>query len=138
MQDKEKAKVYWQYYLSDVSVQRIDLGTSHQIQHNALVGVTYEVPLLINETLTQSLQILAKAWGVTLNTLFQGVWALLVGRYSASDEAIFGITVSGRSNTLSHIESMVGLFINTLPLRARLAPELLFSHCVSSYNWIHG
>ncbi|MFO1417376.1 MAG: AMP-binding protein [Methylotetracoccus sp.] len=54
---------------------------------------------------------------VTLNTLVQGAWALLLSRYSGRDEVMFGITVSGRPAELAGVEHIIGLFINTLPLR---------------------
>ncbi|HVR98715.1 MAG TPA: condensation domain-containing protein, partial [Thermoanaerobaculia bacterium] len=64
---------------------------------------------------------------LTPNTLVQGAWALLLGRYSGEEDIVFGITVSGRPASLPGVESMVGLFINTMPLRVDVRPgqELL-------------
>ncbi|WP_244125841.1 condensation domain-containing protein, partial [Burkholderia gladioli] len=58
--------------------------------------------------------------GITMNTLVQGVWAILLGRYSRQDDVVFGATVSGRPAEIEGIDSMVGLFINSLPVRARI------------------
>ncbi len=71
----------------------------------------------------EALQGFAATHGLTLNTLIQGAWGLLLARYTAQQDVLFGITVSGRTSGLPDIESMVGLFINTLPLRARVAPD---------------
>ncbi|MFI1735532.1 amino acid adenylation domain-containing protein [Streptomyces acidicola] len=60
--------------------------------------------------------------GVTLNTLVQGAWALLLGRLTGRQDVVFGATVSGRPPAVADVESMVGLFINTLPVRVRYAP----------------
>ena len=60
--------------------------------------------------------------GLTLNTVLQGLWAVLLARLSNLNDIVFGITVSGRSPELAGIEQMVGLFINTVPLRVRLHP----------------
>jgi amino acid adenylation domain-containing protein/non-ribosomal peptide synthase protein (TIGR01720 family) len=58
--------------------------------------------------------------GLTLNTLVQGAWALLLSRYSGQDDIVFGATVSGRPATLPGVEEMVGLFINTIPVRVAI------------------
>jgi non-ribosomal peptide synthetase component F len=62
---------------------------------------------------------------VTLGTLVQGAWALVLSRYSGSEDLVFGVTVSGRPPALAGAESMIGLFINTLPLRVALPPDEL-------------
>ncbi|MFF4934198.1 amino acid adenylation domain-containing protein [Streptomyces griseofuscus] len=60
--------------------------------------------------------------GVTVNTLVQGAWAVLVSQLAGRRDVVFGAAVSGRPGTLPGVESMVGLFINTLPVRVRCAP----------------
>ncbi|MFD5594861.1 amino acid adenylation domain-containing protein [Streptomyces griseorubiginosus] len=65
----------------------------------------------------------ARRLGLTVNTLVQGAWALLLGRLTGRDDVVFGATVSGRPPELPGVESMVGLFINTVPTRIRLRPE---------------
>ncbi|MEX2970010.1 non-ribosomal peptide synthase/polyketide synthase [Streptomyces sp. C184] len=62
----------------------------------------------------------ARRAGLTLNTVVQGAWALLLARYSGEPDVVFGTTVSGRPDTLHGVESMVGMFINTLPTRVRV------------------
>jgi amino acid adenylation domain-containing protein/non-ribosomal peptide synthase protein (TIGR01720 family) len=64
----------------------------------------------------------AAGLGVTVNTLIQGAWALLLGRLTGRQDVVFGATVSGRPPAVTDVESMVGLFINTLPVRVRHAP----------------
>ncbi len=60
--------------------------------------------------------------GVTLNTVIQATWGLLLGRLTGSQDVVFGATVAGRPPQIPGIETMVGLFINTLPVRVRLHP----------------
>ena len=57
---------------------------------------------------------------MTLNTVIQGAWAILLGRLTGRADVVFGVTVAGRPPEIAGIERMVGLFINTLPLRLRL------------------
>ncbi|MFC9679241.1 amino acid adenylation domain-containing protein [Streptomyces sp. NPDC056948] len=64
----------------------------------------------------------ARSLGVTMNTLVQSAWAILLGRLTGRDDVVFGATVSGRPAELPGVESMVGLFINTIPTRVRLRP----------------
>ena len=54
----------------------------------------------------------------------QGAWALLLSRYSGEEDVVFGAAVSGRPPELAGVEAMVGMFINTLPVRVRVAPEM--------------
>ncbi|MCC5616018.1 amino acid adenylation domain-containing protein [Nostoc sp. CHAB 5836] len=72
---------------------------------------------------TAGLQSVAKQHQLTLNTLLQGAWALLLSRYSGQEDVVFGSVTSGRPPTLAKVESMVGLLINTLPIRVQISPE---------------
>nr|WP_277815238.1 non-ribosomal peptide synthetase [Dietzia sp. B19] len=58
---------------------------------------------------------------LTLNTVMQGCWAILLGRYSGREDVVFGTVTSGRPSEIEGIDRMTGLFINTLPLRVSLA-----------------
>jgi len=85
-------------------------------------GYASQRALLPAETM-EALQTLARQNQLTLNTLVQGSWALLLSRYSGEEDVIFGATVSGRPPDLPGAETMVGLFINTLPVRVQIKPE---------------
>jgi amino acid adenylation domain-containing protein/non-ribosomal peptide synthase protein (TIGR01720 family) len=86
-------------------------------------GTFGEEAFLLSEVLSRDLQVYAKRHQLTLNTLAQGAWALLLSRYSGKSDVVFGVTVSGRPAHLPGAESMVGLFINTLPIRVELMAE---------------
>ncbi|OIK05272.1 non-ribosomal peptide synthetase [Streptomyces monashensis] len=60
--------------------------------------------------------------GVTVNTLVQGAWALLLGQLTGRQDVLFGATVSGRPPAVTDVDSIVGMFINTLPVRVAYAP----------------
>jgi len=78
-----------------------------------------ELGSLLPASSTARLQSLARRHRLTLNTLVQGAWALWLSRYSGEDDVVFGATVAGRPAGLPGVETMVGLFINTLPVRVR-------------------
>ncbi|GAB4201300.1 MAG: hypothetical protein OHK0022_23210 [Roseiflexaceae bacterium] len=69
-----------------------------------------------------ALQALARQHELTLNTVFQGAWALLLHQHTQERDLVFGITVSGRPAALPGSDTMIGLFINTLPLRVAIKP----------------
>ena len=73
----------------------------------------------LSEKTVLKLQSLCRRHHLTLNTFIQGAWALLLSRYSGEEDVIFGATVSGRPASLDGVETIVGPFINTLPLRVR-------------------
>ncbi|HEY9667535.1 MAG TPA: condensation domain-containing protein, partial [Coleofasciculaceae cyanobacterium] len=74
---------------------------------------------------TSRLQTLGKEQDVTLNTIIQGAWALLLNRYSNQDDVVFGTIRACRHSALEGMESMVGLFINTVPMRVRVESDSL-------------
>jgi amino acid adenylation domain-containing protein/non-ribosomal peptide synthase protein (TIGR01720 family) len=80
-----------------------------------------EEAMLLGEELTGRLRLFTQDHRLTLNTLLQGAWALLLGRYSGEDDVVFGAVSSGRPPELADVDRMVGLFINTLPVRVRAA-----------------
>ena len=129
-----------------VWLQQQDLAQAEGFWREALRGMTAPTPLPIGRSegarlesryaeqelrvsaaltaqLTAQLQGLARAHRLTLNTLVQGAWAVLLSRYSGEEEVVFGATVSGRSAELVGVEAMVGLFINTLPVRVEVPSQ---------------
>jgi non-ribosomal peptide synthase protein (TIGR01720 family) len=79
-----------------------------------------EIQTTLSAETSGALQALARQQRLTVNTLIQGAWALTLGRLSAKPAVTFGMVVSGRPADLAAADSMVGLFINTLPLRVTL------------------
>lgn len=79
-----------------------------------------QVERTLSPEITSRLVSLAQANRVTLNTVVQGAWALLLSRYSGCTDIVFGATSSGRPPEVAGIEAMVGNFMNTLPVRVRL------------------
>jgi len=65
----------------------------------------------------EALRTIGRANGLTLGTILQGVWAILLSRHGGGSDIVFGTTVSGRPAELPGVESMIGMFINTVPTR---------------------
>src|SRR6185369_4714367 len=64
--------------------------------------------------------------GLTLNSLVMGAWAVLLHRYSGEEDILFGSTRACRKSSVPDADQMIGLFINTVPVRARLDGESPF------------
>ncbi len=77
----------------------------------------------LDETDTRAVGELCRARGVTLNSVVQAAWGILLGRYNNVSDVVFGSVVSGRPPDIEGIESMVGLFINTVPVRVRIGGD---------------
>ncbi|HET6377223.1 MAG TPA: amino acid adenylation domain-containing protein, partial [Methylocella sp.] len=82
-----------------------------------------ELALTLPAWLTRAMEDFARREKITLNTLVQGAWAILLSRLSGERDVLFGVTVSGRPAELDGVEAMAGLFINTLPLRVQAEPH---------------
>jgi amino acid adenylation domain-containing protein/non-ribosomal peptide synthase protein (TIGR01720 family) len=79
-----------------------------------------EQTLLLEADFTSALTAQLRMQHITLNTLLRGTWALLLSASSGLQDVVYGVTVAGRPPQLEGVEEMVGLFINTLPLRIRI------------------
>ncbi|OGG52156.1 MAG: hypothetical protein A3F84_17975 [Candidatus Handelsmanbacteria bacterium RIFCSPLOWO2_12_FULL_64_10] len=79
--------------------------------------------LRLSASATAALQGLAREHGITLNTALQGAWALLLSRYSGEEDVVFGAVRACRHSTVEGAESMIGLLLNTLPVRVRVPPD---------------
>jgi amino acid adenylation domain-containing protein len=74
-------------------------------------------------SLSEDLRRMARGQRVTLNNVVTAAWALLLARHADHEEVVFGTTLSGRPVDLEGSDRMTGLFINTLPMRIRLAEQ---------------
>lgn len=74
----------------------------------------------LNRGTSDSLREYCAEMDVSLNTLLQGAWALLLGRWSGADDVVFGATRAGRAGSVADADRIVGCLINTLPVRVHL------------------
>ncbi|WP_416235670.1 amino acid adenylation domain-containing protein, partial [Nodularia sp. UHCC 0506] len=116
-QNPEQAENYWRKHLQDFTAPTV-LGNRENNQSSIL-----SQKLKVNSQQTETLQNFVRQHRLTLNTLVQGAWALLLSRYSDENDVIFGTTVSGRPPELPQVAKIVGLFINTLPVRVDVDGE---------------
>ena len=119
-QDGLAAEQYWRSTLAGLAGPTT-LGSDRKVSDSVAQDTTYgDERIQLSEESTELVKSFAREQKVTLNVVAQGAWALLSSRYCHNDDVVFGVTVAGRPASLSGVESMVGLFINTLPLIVRV------------------
>ncbi|MDQ2789723.1 MAG: amino acid adenylation domain-containing protein, partial [Actinomycetota bacterium] len=114
--DRREPEKYWRRVLAGLS-EPTALPYDHPpVQaHHAESSATVRIALSSEQS--NEIRGAARHHGLTVNTVVQGAWALLLSRYSRQRDVVFGTTVSGRPTELAGVESMVGMFINTVPTR---------------------
>ncbi|MCU0286454.1 MAG: amino acid adenylation domain-containing protein, partial [Acidobacteria bacterium] len=124
-QDKEESERYWENYLDSYEEQtgipRTKISKKENIYRNQVVSTSFDMEK------TTRLNKLAALNHVTLNTVIQTLWGILLGKYNDKEDVVFGAVVSGRPSVLEGVESMIGLFINTIPVRVCFAGDLKFN-----------
>ncbi|MDY8049712.1 condensation domain-containing protein, partial [Paenibacillus polymyxa] len=123
-QDRQAASGYWSKVLEGYEEQS-------RLPQAKIQGKTeYQAKRLdfdLGADLTAGIQRVAKRYQVTINTLMQTVWGLLLQKYNGTDDVVFGSVVSGRPADIPNVEHIIGLFINTIPVRIRSQVDSLFS-----------
>jgi len=125
-QDLEQARTYWREQLGTFYTPTfLTLQQTPSSQPDALsAGAAYQSSQFeLDADTSDALRGLAQRHGLTLSLLIQGAWAVLLSRYSGSNDIVFGATVSGRPPELPDVGAMIGLFINTLPVRVEIQPQ---------------
>lgn len=115
--DKEGSLAYWRNYLSNydtVSTLPIDRSTGKK--ENKIERKRFSM----NAELSKTIRVMCNDLGITENTFFQAAWGILLTKYNNTDDVVFGSVVSGRPAEVEGIEQMIGLFINTIPVRVRV------------------
>ncbi|HET6978706.1 MAG TPA: amino acid adenylation domain-containing protein [Pyrinomonadaceae bacterium] len=113
-QNLSEAETYWRRTLQDFA-EPTSLGIGNG--KSSATHTYAEEQLSLSAETSEALQAFARRHQLTLNTLFQGAWAMLLNRYSGVRDVVFGVAVSGRPPDLPGVESMVGMLVNTLPAR---------------------
>lgn len=135
--DINQAKLFWKNYLRDFDTPT-SLGIDQKRSHPQTGNQTHDnepsygsCVIELDPLTTSSLTKLARTQGLTLSVLIQSAWSVLLSRYSGSHDIVFGATVSGRPPEIAGVEQMIGLFINTLPVRARIDSSESLAHFFS-------
>ncbi|WP_216207491.1 non-ribosomal peptide synthetase [Amycolatopsis aidingensis] len=113
----EDSERFWRNYLLQLSPVPFSEAPADR------EGLFHTIVHEFSERLTRQVNEAAREHGVTANAITQAAWSMLLGLRTGAEEVVHGLTIAGRPPELAGSETMVGLFINTVPLRIRLDPE---------------
>jgi amino acid adenylation domain-containing protein/non-ribosomal peptide synthase protein (TIGR01720 family) len=128
--DENEAESFWRQTLRGFTQPTpvpFDRTAGFPPSHGTRADDYFERKVALPAPRVANLEALAQRLKVTLNTLVQGAWGLLLSRYAEVSDVVFGAVVSGRPAELPGVESMVGLFINSLPVRMEIPADLAAS-----------
>ncbi len=130
--NKDQEEAYWRNYLKDIEHGTLLPFIGSSAERNKGGGRYKSLSLNIDAETTAGIQAYAQKQRLTVNTLMQGVWSKLLHHYTGHKDVVYGIITSGRPNELAHVEQRVGMYINTLPLRA------IIDNSKSIGEWLQG
>src|SRR5699024_8759599 len=127
--DTGAAEHAWAEALAEAPKSTEVLGASPAPSPGGGAANPHRVELSLSPEEEEDLTTAPSRIGVTVNTLVQTAWALVVSRHTGRHDVVFGATVSGRSTGVAGTESMIGLLINTIPVRVRHRAEESVAEC---------
>ena len=118
--NKEERETFWKAYLDG-----FDTCTSLPYNHKKLAEISHvnTYPMETDPSLYTAIETVTQQQNITLSVLLYTAWGILLQKYNNADDVMFGTTVSGRVPEVKGIDRMVGLFINTLPLRVNVTGD---------------
>ncbi|WP_242841198.1 non-ribosomal peptide synthetase [Clostridium akagii] len=128
--NKSEALEYWKSYLNgyEKKVEFPKLNTNKKkFKYKKTIKKT-------DKKLTAKLKNIAEKNNLTLNAIIQAAWGVLLQKYNNADDVVFGTVISGRQVKVQNIENMVGLFINTVPLRVKSEVDTKFIELAKKVN----
>ena len=114
--EKEDNRKYWKKYLSDVDSITNLFDTDKNVSKDTGTGY-YD--LCLDKVQSTRIFDFCKSREVTFASFIYGAWAILLQRYTNVEDVIFGITVSDRPSSIEDVDKIIGLLINTIPLRVK-------------------
>ncbi|NOQ28294.1 MAG: non-ribosomal peptide synthetase, partial [Bacteroidales bacterium] len=121
--DKDSSLQYWKNYLSGYEEQ----ASLPKLPEKGNEFVQQKEHMQLSKELSAKFQQIASDNNVTASIILQSVWAILLAKYSNKEDIVFGSVVSGRPSEIYGVESIVGLFINNVPVRIQFSKDLEFS-----------
>ncbi|MCP1131784.1 amino acid adenylation domain-containing protein [Paenibacillus polysaccharolyticus] len=125
-QDDKAASDYWTAFLAGYEGQTVLPGQKESAPHNRFKAD--HVTALLGKDLSERMDQVAKQHLVTVNTLLQATWGVMLQKYNGTHDAVFGSVVAGRPVEIPGVESMIGLFINTVPVRVTSEADTVFAN----------
>ena len=130
-QELPKAEAFWRRTLQGFT-RPSNLARSLTAEEQSQPSPPYKKKrVLVSEETTSALNAFTRKHRLTLSTVLKGAWSLILSKYCDQQDVVFGSVVSGRPPDLEGVEQILGMFVNTLPLRVRIA------HDQSLLSWLN-
>ncbi|WP_172826557.1 non-ribosomal peptide synthetase, partial [Mycobacterium sp. 1423905.2] len=130
--DVEAAQAVWRNVLAGFDVPTL-VGSSDRLGLGSRGATSFN----LSEQTTRAVNELARSCHTTVNIVLQAAWAQVLMGLTGRPDVAFGVPVSGRQPELTNAESMVGLLVNTVPVRARVTPASTVADLVDSLRRLH-
>ncbi|MEV5718813.1 amino acid adenylation domain-containing protein [Amycolatopsis mediterranei] len=131
-QDRERAATFWRDRLRGCAGPAPLPGN---VGHDDAPDGVGEISVRLAGARALALRDRARAEGLTLNSVVHGLWGLLLARYGERQDVVFGSTFSGRPPELAEVDTTVGLFITTLPVRLPVPPGAELAQWLREVQW---
>lgn len=130
--DQAAGNSYWREFLKGYKGPQalIINKNKDKVAHKDIVKAEYRTSLTEEQTLM--LKNCAREHSQTVNNILNAAFAVLLERYGQGNDVVYGTTVSGRPMELLGVEEMLGLFINTVPVRVKMVPEMSVESLICS------
>ncbi|WP_143328984.1 amino acid adenylation domain-containing protein, partial [Clostridium puniceum] len=129
-QDKVETLEYWKNYLEGYEQEAVIPKMNKKSQNFN----PEEEEIILDDALTGKLKSMAEKNSITMNAVIQTAWGILLQKYNNTDDVVFGSVISGRPSEITDIENMVGLFINTVPIRVTNREDIQFRELAQKLN----
>ncbi|MCP5049095.1 MAG: amino acid adenylation domain-containing protein, partial [bacterium] len=132
-QDTGAAETYWRDYMNQFNQVTRILPIHHGVSTgNPVEFKKRNYTMELDDDTGAGLMQMARREETTLNNVIQAVWAMILNRYCGSEDVVFGTVISGRNFPLEGIDQMIGLFINTIPLRVSIHEDRQFGQLLGA------
>ncbi|TKI15898.1 amino acid adenylation domain-containing protein, partial [Lysinibacillus sphaericus] len=130
--DHNRTENYWENYLVNYSNAENLTNKYGMLDNNQYLSEEKEISLAWKQS--SILKNLAKSMNVTLSSLFHTAWSVLLSKFLLNDDVMFGTVVSGRSSEIKQVGEIIGLLINTVPVRTKLDKNSSFIEQVKRHH----
>ena len=131
---EEDAKVFWKDYLKDY---KTPLLFSSNIITTDKVETTISNTFNLFEKETNQIKDYCKENKITVNTLIQCIWSLVLAKFFNTKDVVHGTTVSGRAGDFPNIDLLAGMFMNVQPVRSKIDENMTFSNWFQNMQKLH-
>lgn len=128
--DVSGSEEFWRYYLDEPQTSKLTSNNKNDVELNRTSDFHY----ILSEELQSQIQDFITTSDLSIAPFFYSAWAFLLMKYTNSLDVVFGTTVSGRTSEIIGISEMVGLFINTIPLRVKSATGQTVAEYIKAVN----